>query len=98
MTNPRDQALSPAGPDAGISLTGLRKEYAGTKKRPPKVALDAVDLSIPRGALFGLLGPNGAGKSTLINILGGTVTKSAGRALIWGIDIDRAPRQARAAI
>src|SRR3546814_15008768 len=48
--------------------------------------------------MFGLLGPNGAGKSTLINILAGLVTKSAGTARIWGIDIDRDPRNARAAI
>src|SRR3546814_4733835 len=45
-----------------------------------------------------MLGPNGAGKSTLINILAGLVTKSAGTARIWGIDIDRDPRNARAAI
>jgi ABC-2 type transport system ATP-binding protein len=88
----------PAEPDAAIRLIGLMKVYAGTKKRPAKVALDRVDLTIPRGALFGLLGPNGAGKSTLINILAGTVTKTAGNAEIWGIDIDRAPRHARAAI
>src|ERR1700746_582144 len=65
---------------------------------PEKLALDRVDLAIPRGSIFGLLGPNGAGKSTLINILAGLVVKTAGTALIWGIDIDRDPRQARGAI
>jgi ABC-2 type transport system ATP-binding protein len=48
--------------------------------------------------IFGLLGPNGAGKSTLINILAGLVIKTAGSVTVWGIDIDRAPRQARSAI
>ncbi len=43
---------------------------------------------MPRGSFFGLLGPNGAGKSTLINILAGVVTKTSGRAQVWGIDLD----------
>ena len=55
-------------------------------------------MAVPRGAIFALLGPNGAGKSTLINILAGLTVKTAGRASIWGVDIDAAPRQARAAI
>ncbi|MGH7091346.1 MAG: ABC transporter ATP-binding protein, partial [Stellaceae bacterium] len=40
----------------------------------------------------------GAGKSTLINILAGLVIKTEGEVQVWGVDIDRAPRQARAAI
>jgi ABC-2 type transport system ATP-binding protein len=53
---------------------------------------------VPRGSFFGLLGPNGAGKSTLINILAGLVTKTAGSARVFGIDIDANPRRARLAI
>jgi ABC-2 type transport system ATP-binding protein len=84
-----------AGPatDAAVAVQGLTKVYAGGRK-----ALDTVDLSVPCGSLFGLLGPNGAGKSTLINILAGLVLKTAGKAWVWGIDIDRDPRAARAAI
>jgi len=48
--------------------------------------------------MFGLLGPNGAGKSTLINILAGLVTKTAGRAIVWGFDIDQHPRNAKASL
>jgi ABC-2 type transport system ATP-binding protein len=87
-----------AAPDCAVELRGLSKIYRGTGRMPAKTALDRVDLAIPRGAIFGLLGPNGAGKSTLINILAGLVMKTAGRAEVWGIDIDRDPRQARAAI
>ncbi len=83
-------------PAQAIAISGLRKVYRGGAAAKP--ALDAVDLVIPRGSLYGLLGPNGAGKSTLINILAGLVLKTAGRVSIWGIDIDAAPRQARAAI
>ena len=85
-------------PDQAVALRGLTKIYRSSGRMKAKTALDGIDLAIPRGAIFGLLGPNGAGKSTLINILAGLVLKTAGRAEIWGIDIDADPRQARAAI
>jgi ABC-2 type transport system ATP-binding protein len=91
-------AQSHSEPQDAVALEGLAKVYQGDRRNAPKVALDGVDLVIPRGSIFGLLGPNGAGKSTLINILAGLVIKSAGRARVWGIDIDENPRQARAAI
>jgi len=81
-----------------VEVRGLAKVYRGSNRQPDKLALDAVDLAIPRGSIFGLLGPNGAGKSTLINILAGLVLKTGGTVAIWGIDIDANPRQARAAI
>ncbi|WOI53243.1 ABC transporter ATP-binding protein [Parvularcula sp. LCG005] len=84
--------------DAAIVARGVKKTYAGTKKSPPKEALKGIDLTIPRGSVFGLLGPNGAGKSTFINILAGLVVKSAGSVSIWGFDIDENPRQSRASI
>ncbi len=76
-----------------IRIDALEKTYAGGKR-----ALDRVSLDIPRGGIFGLLGPNGAGKSTLINILAGLVRKTGGSAEIWGFDIDRHPRNAKASI
>ncbi|HWJ69493.1 MAG TPA: ABC transporter ATP-binding protein [Sphingobium sp.] len=79
--------------DAAIQLTDLSKVYAGGKQ-----ALDAVNLTVPRGSVFGLLGPNGAGKSTIINILAGLVNKTAGAGRIWGFDIDANPRNARNSI
>lgn len=95
-------AASPApkseAPRYAVEVKGLDKRYAAKGKAEAKHALIEVDLAIPRGALFGLLGPNGAGKSTLINILAGLVNKSGGSAEIWGYDIDRQPRQSRAAI
>ncbi len=89
---------SPALPENAVEVHGLTKVYRRRGRPQQVVALDAVDLSIPRGALFGLLGPNGAGKSTLINILAGLVVKSAGQVRVWDIDIDHDPRAARAAI
>ena len=92
-------APSSAGPAPAhaVEVHGLTKVYGRDGRRQRK-ALDGVDLAIPQGAFFGLLGPNGAGKSTLINILAGLVIKTAGSASVWGFDIDRDPRQARAHI
>lgn len=83
---------------AAIEAVGLDKVYRPQGTSPEKHALKQVDLRIPRGSIFGLLGPNGAGKSTFINILAGLVIKTGGTAKVWGFDIDKNPRQARAAI
>jgi ABC-2 type transport system ATP-binding protein len=79
--------------EAAVSIVDLQKTYKGGKR-----ALDGVSIDVPRGQIFGLLGPNGAGKSTMINILAGLVNKTAGKATIWGFDIDRHPRNAKASI
>jgi ABC-2 type transport system ATP-binding protein len=103
-TSPLPPALSTrsserdAAPELAVVVKGLTKIYGNKRKGNGLVALDAIDLYIPRGSIFGLLGPNGAGKSTLINILAGLVIKTAGTVHIWGIDVDREPRQSRAAI
>lgn len=87
-----------SAPEFAIKVQDLNKVYAASGKMPEKHALKDLSLDIPRGSIFGILGPNGAGKSTLINILAGLVTKTSGHAEIWGLDIDRHPRQARAAL
>ncbi|HWI76057.1 MAG TPA: ABC transporter ATP-binding protein [Sphingomicrobium sp.] len=79
--------------DPAIRIESLTKVYEGGK-----LALDEVSFDVPRGQIFGLLGPNGAGKSTLINILAGLVMKTAGKAVIWGFDIDEHPRNAKRSI
>ena len=81
-----------------LQAKGLTKTYKAVGPTPAKQALKGIDLTVPRGSIFGLLGPNGAGKSTFINILAGMVVKSGGMAEIWGFDIDKNPRQARASI
>ena len=95
---PRAAQAAEAAPDFAVELKDLTKVYDSAGRMPAKTALDKVDLAIPRGSIFGLLGPNGAGKSTLINILAGLVVKTAGKAVVWGIDIDADPRNARGAI
>lgn len=85
-------------PDHAIEVKGLTKRYRASGRQAEKLALDNVDLAIPRGSVFGLLGPNGAGKSTFINILAGLVIKTSGTAKIWGTDIDEDERAAKASI
>ncbi|NML09742.1 ABC transporter ATP-binding protein [Sphingobium sp. AR-3-1] len=80
-------------PAPAIQISNLTKVYKGGKR-----ALDGINLSIPRGQIYGLLGPNGAGKSTTINILAGMVNKTDGDVSIWGFDIDAHPRNARNSI
>ncbi|TDC53754.1 ABC transporter ATP-binding protein [Jiangella ureilytica] len=66
-------------------MTGLIARAAGVSRRYGDiVALDHVDLDIPRGQLVGLLGPNGAGKSTLINLFVGLRRPDDGRVEIRG--------------
>ena len=55
---------------AAIETRSLRKVYpAPAKSAQGVVALDALDLIVEEGELFGMLGPNGAGKTTTIGIL-----------------------------
>jgi len=61
-------------------------------------AVEAVDLGIHEGELFGLLGPNGAGKTTVIRMLTGLTRPSAGSAHVAGIDVARDPDGVRRAI
>lgn len=61
-----------------IEVRGLTKTYG------PVRALDGLDLSIPRGGVYGVLGPNGAGKSTLFRILLGLIRPTQGMASVMG--------------
>lgn len=57
------------------------------------IAVDAVDLEIPQGQIYGFLGPNGSGKTTIIRMLCGLLTPTAGDVNVLGMEI---PAQAEA--
>jgi len=67
-----------------IETEGLVKIYRD--RGGETVALDGVDIRVPRGVLFGLFGPNGSGKSTLISILIGLSLPTRGTARVLGFD------------
>lgn len=51
------------------------------------LALQGLELTVPRGELMGIVGASGSGKTTLMNVLGGLVRPSAGRAIVNGRDL-----------
>ena len=69
--------------DTVIELEGLRKVYRRLRGSKT-VAVDGLDLAVPRGGVFGFLGPNGAGKTTTIRCLLGLVRPSDGRCRLLG--------------
>jgi ABC-2 type transport system ATP-binding protein len=71
---------------AGVACHGLTKRFAGPGGGV--LALDALDLDVPAGAIFGLLGPNGAGKTTTLRLITGLARPTAGSVAIDGRTID----------
>ncbi|MEL6700216.1 MAG: ABC transporter ATP-binding protein [Pseudomonadota bacterium] len=84
-------------PTNAIELRELRKTYAASAGQPPKEALKGIDLTIPRGSIFGLLGPNGAGKSTAMKAVFGMLNIHTGGVRLAGEDITKLTPQARVA-
>ena len=79
----------PSASDNVIDVRGLTKLYGATR------AVDAIDLAIRRGEIFGLLGPNGAGKTTTILMLLGLTEISAGTVDVLGFDPVRQPLEVK---
>ena len=77
-SGPGPRALTPNVTDVAVSTTGLTKRFGH------QVAVNAVDLRVPRGAVYGFLGPNGSGKTTTIRMLLGLVTPTAGSIQLLG--------------
>ncbi|PDW04728.1 ABC transporter ATP-binding protein [Candidatus Viridilinea mediisalina] len=77
-------------PTPAIETTELTRRYGA------RVAVDALNLRVERGEIFGFLGPNGAGKTTTIAMLLNLVRPSHGQALVLGCDVQREPARALA--
>jgi ABC-2 type transport system ATP-binding protein len=66
-------------------VTAFAVESSGlTKRFGRQVAVDAVDLAVPRGAVYGFLGPNGSGKTTTIRMLLGLIRPTSGAHALLG--------------
>src|SRR5207302_9940303 len=66
--------------EAVVSIDGLTRRFG------PKIALDHMSLTVPRGAVFGLVGANGAGKTTLIKHVLGLFKAASGSVRVFGRD------------
>jgi ABC-2 type transport system ATP-binding protein len=73
-----------------LRLSGLRKRFGR------KVAVDGVDLVVPRGSFYGLVGPNGAGKTTSLSMAVGLLRPDDGSARIFDADVWTDPVRAKA--
>ncbi len=73
-----------------IVVDGLSHAYDGEK-----LALDAVSLEVPAGAVVGLVGPNGAGKTTLMRTIATLLSPRGGRVTVGGHDVGAAPAAVR---
>jgi ABC-2 type transport system ATP-binding protein len=96
VTSRPTTATAPSGPDvdpavAIIRTEGLTKVYGGTDF----AAVDALDLTVWAGEIFGLLGPNGAGKTTTAGMLTTRVVPTAGSAHVGTIDVVAHPALAK---
>src|SRR3954468_10424003 len=78
---------------ASIEVEGLVKQF----KKGPR-AVDAIDLHVEPGEIYGFLGPNGAGKSTTVHMLTTLLPPTAGTARVAGYDVATEGPHVRAAI
>jgi ABC-2 type transport system ATP-binding protein len=68
------------------------------KRYGPKLAVDDVSFSIPRGKIAGFVGPNGAGKTTTLRIVAGFLGMTSGRVTLAGHDVEADPLRAKRAL
>ncbi len=91
--------LPPPPTDASVDRTAPAVVLRQLVRRfGDKVAVDHLDLMVPRGTFFGLVGPNGAGKSTTLKIATGLLRPDAGTAEVDGIDVWTDPAAVKARI
>src|SRR5438132_1346297 len=76
----------PPDPNSGVPAV---RTFSLTRVYGPMTALNALDLTVNRGDLFGFIGSNGAGKTTTLRILATFLAPSAGRAEVLGHDVVR---------
>ncbi|MBM3549853.1 MAG: ATP-binding cassette domain-containing protein [Alphaproteobacteria bacterium] len=75
-----------------VSARGLKKRFGEV------VAVDGIDLDVPKGMIFAILGPNGAGKTTLMRMLSTLAKPDGGSAAVMGHDLLNEPGEVRASI
>jgi len=93
MTVIRGPAVEVVAVSKSFSRTGAHRVLNWRhRRRPRRLALDDVSLSVEMGQVLGVIGANGSGKSTLIRIISTLLLPDAGHARVFGSDIVREPR------
>jgi len=87
--------MTPSRSDLALSMKGLQKVYRRGLLRSRHVALESLDLDVPRGGIFGFIGHNGAGKTTTIKLLMGLTRPTSGDATVLGRPIGHLASLAR---
>jgi len=81
-----------AGDGGGIRLERLTKQFGAV------TAVRDLSVAVAPGEIYGLIGPNGSGKTTTVRLLTGLYRPTAGRILVDGVDLLRAPERAKQAM
>ena len=84
---PADEATALEAVNPMVAFERVAKRFAAGKTGAEVVALDNIDLVVPRGSVTGIIGRSGAGKSTLIRLVNGLEKPSSGRVLVDGVDV-----------
>jgi ABC-2 type transport system ATP-binding protein len=105
--SPSEQRSDPVSAPPEARRTAMSDQPAGgwavetrglSKRFGTNVAVDGVELRVPRGSTFGYLGPNGAGKTTLIRTLLGLTRADGGTMALLGLPVPAERKQALAAV
>ncbi len=73
--------------DAVVLLEGVTKEYKAAKGMEPVLALQGIDLVVPKGSMAAIKGPSGSGKTTLLQIIGALDVPTSGKVVVGGQDL-----------
>lgn len=92
MPTPSAPPVNPFARGVALDMRGLTKIYGQV------VAVDRLNLAIPRGSMFGFVGPNGAGKSTTLSMATGLLKPDAGQVFVSGVDVWANPAAVKARI
>ncbi|MBO0804906.1 MAG: ABC transporter ATP-binding protein [Nocardiopsaceae bacterium] len=79
---PGQAAAESRDPELAIASSGLTKRFRGGQ-----LAVDDLDLAVPKGSVYGFLGPNGSGKTTTIRMLLGLAFPTSGSAELLGVGV-----------
>ena len=89
QSQPHAVVTGPSGREFVLRVEGIVKHFGET------IAVDAIDLSVEAGTIFGIVGPNGAGKTTTLSMITGLLRPDAGTVTVHGANVWEDPAAAK---